>query len=103
MTGSIKNVPLETFRSFLLFKGLKHMRTSGGYEIWSGKSLTRPVTIQTHIDPIPLFIIKKNLRTMGLTLKDFRKFLGLKTSKSLSLQISSLSINLNKYKFLTVL
>jgi len=69
MTGSIKNVPLETFRSFLLFKGLKHMRTSGGYEIWSGKSLTRPVTIQTHIDPIPLFIIKKKSQNNGIDFK----------------------------------
>jgi hypothetical protein len=75
MTGSIKNVPLETFRSFLVYKGLKHIRTSNGHEIWFGKNLTRPVTIQTHIDPIPLFIIKSNLRTMGLTLNDFRDYL----------------------------
>jgi len=54
MTGSIKNVPLETFRNFLVYKGLKHIRTTGGHEIWSGNSITRPVTIQTHIDPVPL-------------------------------------------------
>jgi hypothetical protein len=75
MTGSIKNVPLETFRSFLVYKGLKHIRTSSGHEIWAGKSITRPVTIQTHIDPVPLFIVKNNLRTMGLTLTDLRNYL----------------------------
>ena len=78
MAGSIKNVPLETFRRFLIYKGLKHIRTSSGHEIWSGKVLTRPVTIQTHIDPIPLFIIKNNLRTMGMTLTEFRNFLETK-------------------------
>ena len=75
MTGSIKNIPLETFRSFLIYKGLKHIKTSSGHEIWSGKTFTRPVTIQTHVDPVPLFIIKSNLRTMGLTLTDFRNYL----------------------------
>lgn len=75
MASAIKNIPLKTFRCFLLHSGLKPIRTSSGHEIWSGKALTRPVTIQTHIDPIPLFIIKTNLRTMGLTLNDLRKFL----------------------------
>ena len=75
MTSAIKNISLETFRSFLRHNGLKPIRTSGGHETWAGKNLTRPVTLQTHIDPVPLFIIKNNLRTMGLTLNDLRRFL----------------------------
>jgi hypothetical protein len=75
MAGAISNIPLETFRCFLRHNGLKHVRTSSGHEVWSGVAFTRPVIIQTHIDPIPLFVIKTNLRTMGLTLTDLRKFL----------------------------
>jgi len=75
MAPSIKNVSIKNFKSFLLHYGLKQIRIEGGHEIWSGKELTRPVVFQTHIDPVPLFIIKSNLRTMGLTLKDLRKFL----------------------------
>lgn len=76
MTPSIKNVSLSDFRSFLLKHGLKHIRTEGGHEVWCGARLTRPVVFQTHIDPVPLFVIKSNLRTMGLTLKDLRTFLN---------------------------
>lgn len=79
MTFNVKNVPLETFRGFLKQSGLKLIRTSGGHEVWSGKNLTRPVVIQSHIDPIPMFIIKNNLRTMGLTINDFRAYM---TSKN---------------------
>lgn len=78
MTSAIKNISLETFRSFLKYSGLNLIRTSGGHEIWSGKKLTRPVILQTHIDPIPLFIIKNNLRSMGSSLKEFRAYLDSK-------------------------
>ena len=75
MAPSIKNVSVNEFRSFLIHYGLKQIRISGGHEIWSGKELTRPVVFQTHIEPIPFFILKNNLRTMGLTLKDLRDYL----------------------------
>ena len=74
MAYSLKNVGLNDFRSFLIHHELKHIRSSGGHEVWCGKDLTRPVIIQSHIDPIPIFVIKSNLRTMGLTLNDLRKF-----------------------------
>lgn len=63
--GKLKNISLRTFRAYLVYCGLKHIRTKGGHEIWSAKELTRPVVLQTHVDPIPEFIIKNNLRTMG--------------------------------------
>ncbi len=75
MAPSIKNVSIKKFKIFLLHYDLKQIRIESGHEIWSGKELTRPVVFQTHIDPIPLFIIKSNLRTMGLTLTDLRKYL----------------------------
>ena len=78
MTPSIKNVSIQEFKSFLIDKGLKHIRTKAGHEVWSGKELTRPVIIQTHIDPIPLFVIKNNLRTMDSTLKELRDYLNTK-------------------------
>lgn len=76
MTPSIKNVSISEFKRFLTHHGLKQIRISNGHEIWSGRELTRPVIFQTHIDPIPLFIIKNNLRTMGMTLGDLREYLN---------------------------
>ena len=63
--GKLKNISLKFFRRYLLYCGLKHIRTKGGHEIWSAKDLSRPVVLQTHVDPIPEFIIKNNLRTIG--------------------------------------
>ena len=74
MGGSIKNISLRLFRQFLTSKGLKVIRTNGGHEIWGGKQLLRPIVIQTHIDPIPEFVIKNNLRNMGVTVEDYLKF-----------------------------
>jgi hypothetical protein len=74
MAKKLHNISILEFKSFLLFHGLKHIRTSGGHEVWSGKDLLRPVVFQTHIDPIPFFIIKNNLRTMNLTLKDLQDY-----------------------------
>ena len=76
MADSLKNISLKKFRSFLLFKGLKHIRTNGDHEIWAAKHLNRPVVLQSNIDPVPEFIIRNNLRTMGLTSIDLLNFLN---------------------------
>jgi hypothetical protein len=74
MGGSLKNISLRLFRQFLISKGLKIIRTNGGHEIWGGKQLLRPIVFQTHIDPIPEFVIKNNLRNMGITVEEFLEF-----------------------------
>lgn len=74
--GRLSNVSLALFRSFLEEKGLKKIRTSGGHEIWSRSDLGRPVILQTHIDPVPEFIVRNNLKTIGATVKEFLLFRG---------------------------
>lgn len=74
MANRLKNIPLKLFRDYLSFKGLKLIRTNGGHEIWSGKNLIRPLILQSHFDPVPEFIIKSNLRTLGETAEDFYNF-----------------------------
>lgn len=69
-----RNIPLKDFKKFLVLHGLKCIRNKGGHEVWSRKNLPRPVIIQTHIDPVPLFIVKNCLRTMGLTMKDLNDY-----------------------------
>lgn len=46
-------------------------RTKGGHEHWTRADLPRPITVQTHVDPVPEFIIKNALRTLGMTKEDF--------------------------------
>lgn len=73
--GTIQNIDPETFRSFLEANGLNHIRDKGGHEIWSKKDMLRPVIFQSHISPVPEFIIKNNLRNMGATKKELMEFL----------------------------
>ncbi len=72
-TRKLSNISIKLFREYLTAIGCKHIRTEGGHEIWTRSDLTRPVVIQTHIDPIPERIIRNNFRTLGVTRKDFTK------------------------------
>jgi predicted RNA binding protein YcfA (HicA-like mRNA interferase family) len=74
MSNRGKNISLKDFRKFLEIHGMKLIRTSGGHEVWSKANLSRPVILQTHVDPVPFFIVKNNLRTMGLTLEDLENY-----------------------------
>ena len=61
-------------RSFLLSEGLKVITTSkgrGGHEKWSKRSMKRPITLQTHVDPVPEFIVKQILRHLEIDRKTF--------------------------------
>ncbi|MFZ4547768.1 MAG: type II toxin-antitoxin system HicA family toxin [Bacteroidales bacterium] len=72
----LRNIPLKTIREYLIWKGLRKYRTSGGHEIWGGSNLGRPITIQTHIDPVPEFIVKQILRALNADRDDFLTFLN---------------------------
>jgi predicted RNA binding protein YcfA (HicA-like mRNA interferase family) len=51
------NVSLKDMRRFLKLQGAKKIRIRGGHEIWSHRDLTRSIPLQTHIDPVPEFIM----------------------------------------------
>lgn len=72
---SLKNISLATFRDFLRYKGLNLIKTEGGHEKWSKLGMWRPVIIQTHIDPVPEFIIRNNLGSIGSNRKEFEEWL----------------------------
>lgn len=75
MAPRLKNIPLRVFRDYLKWKGLKIIRTKGGHEIWGGVAVTRPIVLQSHVDPIPEFIVRSVLRTLGANSSDFDNFL----------------------------
>lgn len=75
--GRLSNISLSDFRKFLAMKELSLLRVSGGHEVWGRPGMLRPVIIQTHVDPIPEFIVLNCLRAMGASRKDLENFLGL--------------------------
>lgn len=74
-TQKLKNVSLADYELFLTKAGCKHIRDNGGHKIYSRKDLTRPIVVQTHVDPVPEFIIKNALRALELSKKDFFEIL----------------------------
>ncbi len=74
----LSNIPVKVFRKFLEQQGLKIIKDTkgrGGHEKWSRADLERPITIQTHIDPVPEFIVKQVLRHLKIEKRMFFKVL----------------------------
>lgn len=74
-TQKLSNIPLKDFREFLLKAGCSPESIKGGHEKWTKPGLLRPVIVQTHIDPVPEFIVKNTLRNLGLSKTDFFRIL----------------------------
>lgn len=72
-TYKLSNISLTDFRRFLFTAGCTRTATvtrtkgRGGHEKWNKPGLTRPVILQTHIEPVPEFIVKNTLRNLGMT------------------------------------
>jgi predicted RNA binding protein YcfA (HicA-like mRNA interferase family) len=67
----LSNISLADMRKALKGFGLNKIRTKGGHETWSKAAMTRPITIQTHVDPVPEFIVQQIIRNLGITKKGF--------------------------------
>lgn len=75
MGGTCSNIDIKQFRKFLQSQGLQQISVKGGHEKWTKAGLLRAVIFQTHVNPIPVMVIKNNLRTMNCTVKELEDFL----------------------------
>ncbi len=71
----LSNVTRKEFEGFLLSRGYSLDRISGGHAVWT-KPGVRSIVLQTHKEPIPMFVIKSNLMSMDVSTKDFLWFLN---------------------------
>lgn len=73
-TKKLSNISIKDFRKFLLSQDLELIKDSkgrGGHEKWSKAGMLRPITIQTHISPVPEFIVKQVLRHLDMDREAF--------------------------------
>lgn len=70
----LSNITAKEFRDILQRIGLQPVRTSGGHEIWAKAGLRRAIVFQTHVDPVPEFIVKNAIRDLGMTRQQFMEF-----------------------------
>lgn len=73
-----KLVPVShsRFVKFLEHVGCKYLRESGNHKLYDRPDLKRPITIRRTND-IPVFHIKTNLKTLGITVKEFIRIMNL--------------------------
>lgn len=74
--GTLSNIDIADFRCFLKIHKWEYAGIRGGHEKWKKKGALRPIIFQTHINPIPIGVIKTNLRTMGCTTKDLIDYMA---------------------------
>ncbi len=71
----LSNLSISEVRQVLMALGLELNRTKGGHEMWVKKGMLRPVVLQNHIEPVPEFIVKNIIRTIGTTKEEFLSLL----------------------------
>lgn len=71
----LSNITVKEFRELLLRLGLQPLRTAGGHEIWMKSGLRRTIVFQTHVEPIPEFIVRNTIRDLGMTRQEFMEIL----------------------------
>ena len=68
---NLSNVSISEFRAIMLLLGLTRVRTKGGHEAWMKAGMTRPAIVQTHVDPVPEYVLRNNLRIIGISREEF--------------------------------
>lgn len=63
-----RQVPTKDFRKFVQGEGCTYMRTKGSHESWSKPGMMRPVVFQSNVKEVPEFIVKNNLKALGVTM-----------------------------------
>jgi hypothetical protein len=71
MSNHLKNVSLKDCRIFLRKVGCDNKRSNGGHEHWTRSDLLRPITIQSHIDPVPERIMRQILSALDMDRDEF--------------------------------
>ncbi|MBI2032449.1 MAG: type II toxin-antitoxin system HicA family toxin [Candidatus Levybacteria bacterium] len=74
-------VSWKEFEKFLLFVGCEFKRQLGGHRIYNRAGLKRPIVIPSH-GTIPVFVIRNNLRLLGITPEGYFEILKRKKKKA---------------------
>jgi len=68
------SIKWKKFEKFLLYIGCTFKRQKGDHRIYWRKDLKRPIVLPIY-DNLPKFIILNNLRTLGITVKEYLEIL----------------------------
>ena len=64
----------KDFEKFLLFLGCKFKHQKGSHRVYTRSGLKRPLVVPVY-DEIPMFVIRNNLRVLGMTIEEYLEIL----------------------------
>jgi len=64
----------KEFEKFLLFLGCKFKHQNGSHRVYTRSGLKRPLVVPVY-DEIPMFVIRNNLRILGITTEEYLEIL----------------------------
>lgn len=70
----LKRISWKEFEKFLLYIGCSFDRQTSSHRVYHKPGLPRPIIVPQY-KSLPLFVIKNNLRTLGMTQKQFEEIL----------------------------
>lgn len=70
----LKPISWRKFEKFLIYVGCRFERQKGDHLIYWRSDLKRPVVIPKDKE-IPIFIIKNNLKTLGISIEEYLKII----------------------------
>jgi len=73
--SALKPIKWQKFEKVLLQLGCEFVRQQGGHRIYRCPEIVRPVVVPAHPSPIPVFVIRNNLRLLGVKPKDYKEIL----------------------------
>jgi hypothetical protein len=76
MPFKTSNVSLSLLRKILIHVGCKQLGINSGHQKFTRSDIRRPIIIQTHIDPVPEFIVLQIMRTLSLKRADMKKIVN---------------------------
>lgn len=71
---SITSINWKKFENFLIYIGCRFNRQKGDHRIYWRSDLKRPVILPTY-NSLPVFIIRNNLRTLGISHEEYLEIL----------------------------
>lgn len=70
----IAPIQWERFAQFLLYVGCVFVRQKGDHRIYWREGFKRPIVLPAKHD-LPVFVIKSNLRTLGMSTEEYLEIL----------------------------
>jgi predicted RNA binding protein YcfA (HicA-like mRNA interferase family) len=73
--SALKTIRWQKFEKVLFHLGCEFRHQNGSHRSYSAPDIVRPIVIAAHSKPLPVFVIKNNLRLLGISNKEYKEIL----------------------------